>query len=117
MKTAIAVAAAAGFVIFAWLALPKPPQPQSELSAGGHAAHAGDPAERTQGVVLSVDRSAKRVVISHGALPALGMPPMTMEYSVADPELPERLKAGDQVRFHADAAGGAFTASRIEIAN
>lgn len=117
MKRWIVAAAIAVFAAFAWFTLPTPPRPESEPPSGAHAAHAGDPAERSEGVVLALNRAAKSVVISHGSLKGLGMPPMTMEFRIGDSELPERFKAGDRVRFHADAVGGAFTATRIEIAN
>ena len=55
--------------------------------------------------------------ISHGPLHNLGTPPMTMGFRVGDPAWPEQLKPGDKVKFHADAIGGAFTATSIEIAN
>jgi Cu/Ag efflux protein CusF len=107
------IAVAGVFVAFAWLSLPTPPRPQIEQS--GHA-HAGDPAALADGVVLSVDRTARNVTISHGPLQHLGMPPMTMGFQVGDPALLENLKAGDKVKFHADVVGGALTVTRIERA-
>jgi Cu/Ag efflux protein CusF len=67
--------------------------------------------------MLSVDRAAGIVTISHGPLLNLGMPPMTMEFGVGDPAMLGRVKAGDKIRFHAHAIGGAFTATNIETAN
>jgi Cu/Ag efflux protein CusF len=100
------------FAAFAWLALPTPPRPQGEQP--GHN-HASDPAVLADGVVLSIDRAAGRVTISHGPLSNLGMPPMTMGFQVGDPVLLDRVSAGDKVRFHADvASGGAFTVTIIE---
>ena len=117
MKTLIVVAVLAMFAAFAWFMLPTPPRLDAEPPSGGHASHAGDPTALAGGVVLSVDRAANIVTISHGPLHNLGMPPMTMGFQVADPALLERIKAGDKVRFHADAVGGAFIATTIEIAN
>lgn len=114
MKTWIVAAVVAAF---AWFMLPTPPRPQTEPTSGGHAGHAGDPAAISEGVVLSVDRAANMVTISHGPLHNLGMPPMTMGFRVADPAMLDRLKPGDKVKFHADTIGGAFTATSIEIAN
>jgi Cu/Ag efflux protein CusF len=68
-------------------------------------------------MVLSMDRAAKNITISHGPLYHLLMPPMTMGFQVADPALLENIKAGDKVRFHADAAGGALVLMTIELAN
>ena len=116
-KKLIVAAAVAAFAAFAWYLLPTPPRSVAEQPSGGHAGHAGDPAAVSEGVVLSVDRTANMVTISHGSLYNLLMPPMTMGFQVADPALLLDIKAGDKVRFHADAVGGALIASNIEIAN
>lgn len=117
MKTLIIAVFVTVFAAFAWYFLPSPPLPQAEQPSGGHDGHAGDPTALADGVVLSVDRAAKSITIRHGPLPNLGMGPMTMGFQVADPAMLERIKPGDKVRFHADANGGAFTATSIEIAN
>lgn len=120
MKTLVAVAvvaAVAAVAAFAWFLLPAPPRPEDEQPSGGHASHAGDPTALADGVVLSVDRAAKNVTISHGPLYNLSMPPMTMGFQVADPMLLENIKAGDKVRFHVDVIGGAFTVMKIEPTN
>ena len=117
MKTLIIVVVLALFAAFAWSLLPTPPRADAEQGSGGHARHAGDPTALADGTVLSVDRAASIVTISHGPLLNLGMPPMTMGFGVGDPALLGRIKAGDKVRFHAHAIGGAFTATSIEIAN
>jgi Cu/Ag efflux protein CusF len=101
------------FAAFAWLSLPTP-RPAGEPS--GHA-HAGDPRALADGVVLSIDRTASRITISHGPLYNLGMPPMTMAFQVGDRALLDQVNAGDKVKFQADvASGGAFTVTRIERA-
>ena len=89
---------------FAWLFLPTPPSPES--SSGAHANHGGDPAALIDGVVLSIDKSAGNLTLSHGPMPNLGMPGMTMGFRAGDPALLEGIKAGDKVRFHADVVGG-----------
>ncbi len=116
MKTMIAAAVVAAFAAYAWYLLPSPPRADAEQISAGHANHGGDPNALSDGVVLSVDRIAKVVTIRHGPLQNLGMPPMTMEFQVEAPALLEQIKAGDKVRFHAHAIGGAFTVTSIEIA-
>ncbi len=110
------VLAFAAFAAFAWLSLPTAPRPEAQPPPGGHASHAGDPTALADGVVLSVDRAARSVTISHGPLHNLGMPPMTMGFQVANPALLEQIKAGDKVRFHADVIDGAFIVTKIEAA-
>ena len=114
MKKLIAAGLLGGFAAFAWWSLPSAPRPEA---AGGHANHGGDRAALSDGVVLSLNRSAGNVTISHGPLANLGMPAMTMGFEVGDPALLERVKPGDKVKFHADMVGGAFTVMRIEPAN
>jgi len=117
MKALTVAAAVAAFAAFAWFMLPTPPRPDPGPPSGGHGGHAVDPAVLADGVVLSVDRAAKSVTISHGPLRNLGMPPMTMAFQIGDPAVLEWIRPGDKLKFHADAVGGAFTVSSIEIAN
>ena len=104
--------AAAG--TFAWFMLPLLPPPQG---SGGHANHAGDPGALADGLIVSVDKRANVVTISHGPLSNLGMSPMTMGFQVSDPALLVRINPGDKVRFHADIVDGALTIMKIEPAN
>ena len=100
---------------FAWFSLPAPSP--LEPAAGGHASHGGDPAALSDGVVVSIDRSGASITISHGPMPHLGMPGMTMGFRAAEPALLEGIKLGDKVRFHADVVGGAFTVMKIKPLN
>lgn len=117
MKKLIVAAFVLAVGAFAWFSLPSAPRPPGEAPSGGHASHAGDPSAFSDGVVLSVDRSANALTISHGPLHNLGMPPMTMGFQAGDPALLERIKPGDKVRFHVDVIGGAFTVMSIEPVN
>ena len=100
---------------FAWFSLPTPPP--LEPTAGGHASHGDDPAVLSDGVVVSIDTSAGNITISHGPLPHLGMPGMTMGFRAAEPALLEGIKPGDKVRFRADVVGGTFTVVDLEPMN
>lgn len=115
MKTPIVAVAVSVFAATAWYLLPGPSQPQAQQPAGGHAGHAGDPTALADGVVVAVNRVAGNVTISHGPLQNLGMPPMTMGFQAADPALLRDIKAGDKVKFHADAIGGALVVTKVEL--
>ena len=68
----------------------------------------------TEGEVRSIDKSAGKLTIKHGAMPKFDMPPMTMAYPVKDKAMLDRLKPGDRVKFEADGVGGEFTVLRLE---
>jgi Cu(I)/Ag(I) efflux system membrane fusion protein len=51
------------------------------------------------GRVVSLDRAAGRVTLQHGAIPELNWPAMTMAFRLADPQLSQSLKVGDEIRF------------------
>ena len=107
----VMIAAGGVFAAFAWLSLPPPPRPAGEVS--GHV-HAGDAAFLADGVVVSVDRKAGIVTISHGPLQNLGMQPMTMGFAVTDRASLDTLVVGARVKFHADALDGVLVATKIE---
>lgn len=70
----------------------------------------------TEGEVRKVDKAAKTITLTHGPIPSLDMPAMTMAFRVKDPAILDRIKAGDKVRFQAESLGGAYTVTRIEPA-
>lgn len=112
--TKIVVLLMLGFVAFAWFSLPSPPKPPGEAPSGGHADHGGDPAAFSNGVVVSIDKNAGNLTISHGPIQHLGMPGMTMGFRAGDPALLEGIKPGDKIRFHADVVGGTFTVLKVK---
>ena len=69
-----------------------------------------------EGEVRKVDRDAKKITIKHGPMPSLDMPAHTMVFQVKDPEMLDRLKAGDKVKFAAEKIGGAFRITQIDAA-
>jgi len=101
MAKLIVAALLVGFAAFAWFALPDL-EPQ---------------VARGEGLVLSIDRQANEVTISHGALPALGMSPMTMAFEVARPEELQAIQPGDRVRFSLQFDDEVFTVMQIEKAD
>ena len=70
----------------------------------------------SDGLVKKVDKAAGEVVIQHGQLDSIGMPPMTMAFGVADKSWLNKLKAGDKIRFAAEMKGSDPIVSRYELA-
>ena len=64
------------------------------------------PMPLVQGEVRKIDVANGLVVLRHGDLPNLAMPPMTMAFHVANRKLLEGLKVGDKVRFQAEMIKG-----------
>lgn len=86
-----------------------------------HDHHAGpakavQSAPLTDGTVKKIDKAAGEVVIQHGPLDSIGMPPMTMAFGVADKGWLGKLKAGDKIRFAAEMKGSQAIVSRYEMA-
>ena len=81
----------------------------------GHMATA-KAAPLSDGVVKKIDAKAGEIVIQHGQLDSIGMPPMTMAFGVADKAWLGKLKAGDKIRFAAEMKGGNAIVSRYEMA-
>lgn len=50
------------------------------------------------GVLKAVNMEARKVQLSHEAIPSLGWPAMTMWFALRGP-LPKEIKVGDRVRF------------------
>jgi Cu(I)/Ag(I) efflux system protein CusF len=56
------------------------------------------PVATTDGTIKAIDTTKHTVTISHGAVPAVQWPPMTMAFSVTEDQL-TGLTAGDRVTF------------------
>lgn len=81
-------------------------------------AHIGQPgAVLADGEVREIRRDSGRISLSHGAVPSMGLPAMTMVYRARDPAMLDRLSVGDRVRFAAEKSGDALTLMRVEPAN
>ena len=87
-------------------------------SAADHAAHhpAAAAAPQSDGEVRKIDKAQGKLTLRHGPLQNLDMPPMTMVFRVADPQLLDTLKEGDKVKFTAEKVNGAFTVTAIQLA-
>ena len=84
-------------------------------SHGSHAmAAASAPAVHATGVVRQVDAANGRVVVQHEAIPAIGWPPMTMGFRVADAGLLSSLTPGKKVRFAFVQQGANYVITSIE---
>lgn len=70
----------------------------------------------SEGTIKKIDAASQRVMLAHGPIANLGMPPMTMMFKVKDAALLKPLKEGDKVRFRVEDVGGDYTIVRIEAA-
>jgi Cu(I)/Ag(I) efflux system periplasmic protein CusF len=87
-----------------------------DYSAKAPAAAAAAAPTTTEGEVRKVDVEASKITLKHGQIENLGMPPMTMVFTVKDPTMLQNVKQGDKVRFSADKVNGVFTLTQIEKA-
>lgn len=67
-----------------------------------------------QGEVRKVDLAKGLIVLRHGDIPNLAMPPMTMGFDVADKRMLEGIKAGDRVQFQAEMIRGKATVTELK---
>ncbi|MEW6163945.1 MAG: copper-binding protein [Pseudomonadota bacterium] len=73
-------------------------------------------ADLSEGTVKKIDTASQRVMLAHGPIENLGMPPMTMMFKVKDAAMLKKLKDGEKVRFRVEEVDGAYTIVRIEPA-
>lgn len=66
------------------------------------------------GTVKKVNPDTGKVTISHGPLPSLDMPPMTMMFRVKDHGWLNRMKPGDRIRFQVEKLNGALTVTEFQ---
>lgn len=71
-------------------------------------------ADWAEGTVKKVNPDTGKVTISHGPLPNLDMPPMTMVFRVKDPAWLERMKPGDRIRFQVEKQNGALVVTGFQ---
>lgn len=86
------------------------------MSSPAPAAHLPQAAKSAEGEVRKVDAAKGTVVLKHGPLDALGMPPMTMEFKATDPKILANVRQGDKVKFvPAQGKNGELLVSSIEV--
>jgi Cu/Ag efflux protein CusF len=69
----------------------------------------------TEGVVQRIDTAAGKITLRHGAIVNLDMPAMTMVFRAQPPNLLDKLKVADKVKFHAESINGALTVTAIQV--
>ncbi len=104
-----ALAAAAGFSC----AVQAQPEATATATASASASMAVEP---TDGEVRKLDKGNGKIILKHGEIKNLGMPPMAMVFDVRDRALIDRLKVGDKVRFRASYEGGKYIVTEIQPA-
>lgn len=87
---------------------------QSDAQTGG--GPSGDGAtHRAEGTLDAIDRAARSVTVTHGAIPSLNWPAMTMDFMLADLALANGIAPGTPMRFEFRQGGpGEFVITRIE---
>lgn len=71
------------------------------------------PVANAEGTIKEMDTTKHTVTISHGAVPAVQWPPMTMAFSVTEDQL-TGLSVGDRVSFSFRLEGGKATIVSIK---
>lgn len=70
--------------------------------------------DMTNGEVLKMDKNAGKVTIKHGDIKNLGMPGMTMTFTVKDKALLDKAKVGDKIKFKVIMEGGDMVVTDLQ---
>jgi Cu(I)/Ag(I) efflux system membrane fusion protein len=81
--------------------------------AHDHRPECTQPAPLAQGTVDEVDAAAGRIKLTHGPIPSVGMPGMTMGFR-ADPALLKGIAPGQTVEFDVEKRGGDYVVTRLQ---
>jgi Cu(I)/Ag(I) efflux system periplasmic protein CusF len=117
-KTVIAAAVVALLTgpALAQMDMPGPGKPQGGMDHGSMSMTTpADKGAMGTGTVKKVDAAKRMVNLSHGPIPAINWPAMTMDFSVAPEVDLGSVKAGQAVEFTlAEAGGGKYTVTGIK---
>ena len=76
-----------------------------------------DQDDLSDGEITRWDPRTGKVTLRHGEIKNLGMPPMTMVFTVQGAATASEFKRGDKARFRAEQVNGVFVATQLEIVN
>jgi Cu(I)/Ag(I) efflux system membrane fusion protein len=67
-----------------------------------------------EGVVNKIDPAARTANVSHGPIPALDWPPMTMDFQLAEALDAGQFKPGAKVRFALEQNGSGYVITAVK---
>jgi Cu/Ag efflux protein CusF len=100
-------------VLLAALTLAGPALAQQAKPAAPASAPAA--ADFASGEVRKVYPEAGQILLKHGEIKSLDMPPMSMVFKVKDKALLDGVKPGDKVRFKAAQMAGEYTVTELQV--
>lgn len=85
----------------------------AQAAAGNDTAEVMAP--MNQGEVRKVDLAGQKITLRHGPLKSVGMPPMTMVFSVRDAALLDGVAVGDKVEFEVEMQGSLMVVTALRV--
>ncbi len=70
--------------------------------------------QMTMATVRKLDVQNGKITLKHDMIKNIGMPPMTMVFTVSEPSLLNGISEGDNVRFTAEKKGSALMVTALE---
>ena len=84
------------------------------MSMKPSAAKASPNATLTDAEVKKIDPTTGMVMLKHGALENVGMPPMTMAFKAKDAAMVKQVHEGDKVKVRVESVNGTLTIVKLE---
>tara|TARA_E500000331_G_scaffold87365_1_gene82927 strand:+ start:14202 stop:14579 length:378 start_codon:yes stop_codon:yes gene_type:complete len=72
-----------------------------------------DSCDMTHGIVVSLNKEKRKIVLNHEEIKSINMSPMTMPFSVERVSLMQDLVKGDHVFFYVENVGGELIIKRM----